>query len=761
MQINNPLQMNDWKIGRFLRLVISIQFALWGAIGLDAIGLQIPILRQFVGFIYLTFIPGILVLRILKLHKLGDVDTFLYTVGMSITVLMFIGLFINTFYRFVGISRPISLMPLIVTISAVVLILCVICYIIDKGYSAPSFINIKDLLSVPALFLFLIPFLAVFGTYLVNFHQNNILLMLMMAVISVIVILMGFDKFITQKFYPLTIAVITIALLLHNSLISMFIWGWDINLEFYISHGVIANSLWDSSALSSLNSMLSIVMLAPIFSIIANMNLEWVFKIIYPFLFSLVPLGLYSVFQKQTNDKIAFLGCFFFVSINTFYVEMIALARQEVAELFYILLIMLMINKDMNKTSRSFLTIIFGISLIVSHYGLSYIYMAFLISTWLILTLASNSDIQNLAKNFYSKFSRNKKHKLDYNLSIVLINDITITTTYVGLFIVFTLTWYLYTSNSSSFNNIVHIGDQIAEKIYTDFLNPEAVQGLKILTTETYTPLRDINKIINYINQIFIIIGVVVLLFKSSNMKFEKEYEVFSVLNLMILFASISLPFFASSLNMTRIYQITLFFLAPLIVIGAMSIFREISNKVRVAWTTKSVRWSLKVLSIYLVIFFLFQIGFIFQIAEGYSGSISLSQEGVKKYGSINNKIGFYNSIIPEQDVSSSRWLSNNANNTYKIYSDDSVTGIKNNALVSAGLIDYNRISVLTNNTFKTSDKSYVFLRYVNIVENIMSYRVPGTLIKKGGWYNTNEIYIFIENKNKIYSNGGSIIYTS
>ena len=57
MKINNPFQMNDWGIGKFLKVVLAIQLAVFGVIGLDAMGLQIPILRQFIAFIYLTFIP--------------------------------------------------------------------------------------------------------------------------------------------------------------------------------------------------------------------------------------------------------------------------------------------------------------------------------------------------------------------------------------------------------------------------------------------------------------------------------------------------------------------------------------------------------------------------------------------------------------------------------------------------------------------------------------------------------------------------------
>jgi uncharacterized membrane protein len=757
MQINNPLQMNDWEIKKFLKVVLSIQLAMWGAIGFDAAGLQIPIIRQIIGIIYLTFIPGIIILRVLKLHKLGDIETLLYMVGLSIATLMFTGLFVNTVYPFFGFYRPISTVALIITISIVVLILCVLCYIRDKSYSTPSFIDIKDLLSPPALFLFLIPFSAVFGTYLVNFHQNNILLMLMIAVISMLVLLIGFDKFIPKKFYPLAIFVISISLLFHNSLISTYIWGWDIHLEYYLSNLIVANAYWDSTNASIVNGMLSIVTLAPIFYDISGMSLIWIFKIIYPFLFALVPLGLYRVFQKQTNDKIAFLACIFFVSVNTFYTEMLSLARQEIAELFLVLLILSMIDKDMAKIKRSFLLIVFGVSLVVSHYGLSYIYMTVLISAWLLLVSYENPGIQKLVNGFYFKFNRNEDAE-SAGIPILLKKEgIAISPTFILLFVVFAISWYMYVSNSSSFNAIVSVGNHIVSSIYTDFLNPEAAQGLKIMMTETYTPLHNISKIINYLNQIFIIIGIFLLLKKRE--KFEKEYVAFSAVDLTILFASISIPFFASSLNMTRVYQITLLILAPFSVIGALAVFMKIGKKVGILSTDKNVRRSLQVLSVYFVIFFLYQTGFIYQIAEGYSGSISLSQEGIKNYPKAQTKMNFYNTYIPEQDVFSAKWLSNNRNGIYKIYSDDSLTGLTNNALVSAGLIDLTKISTLTNTTSDIPLNSYIYLRYVNIKEGIMSYRIPGTLLKKGGVYNTTEIYPLIETKNKIYSNGGSNIY--
>ena len=738
----NPFQINDWEIKKILKVVLAIQLAIWGVIGLDVIGLQIPILRQLIGFIYLTFIPGIIILRILKLHKLGNIETILYTVGLSIATLMFAGLLMNTVYPLFGISGQISAMLLIITISILVLILCILSYVRDKDFSELSFIDIKSILSPPALLLCLIPFLAIFGTYLVNFYNINILLMFLIVIIAIIVVLIGFDKFIPKNLYPLAVFMIAISLLYHNSLISMYIWGWDIHSEYYFSNLVIS-SAWNPAIPNSVNAMLSIVMLAPIYSIVSNIEITWVFKIIYPLLFSLVPLGLYRVFQKQTDDKIAFLSCFFFVSFFVFYGEMLQLARQQIAELFLVLLILLMVDKDMNKMKRSVLFIIFGFSLAVSHYGLSYIYMFCLISTWLILVLAENPEIQKMRDNFHSKFSRYKNKEFTGNPISSNPEGRTISSTFVLLFIVFTLAWYMYVSSSYTLNIIVQIGDHIASSIFTDFLNPKAAQGLGIIMVETASPLRSVTKYLHLLSQFFIFVGVITLISKREGMKFEREYEAFYLVNIVICFAAIGIPYFASSLNTSRLYQITLIFLAPFCVIGGITVFRMLSIIVKASWTDQRVRSSLKVLSVFFAIFLLFNSGFVYEVAKDNSSSISL-----------NSTIDYPR--FNEQEVLGAKWLHNVKGN------DIMYTDAYRQLLLRSFELEAGRVRAFPADVDKIRDVErirgglYIYMGTLNVVEDKV------LILHKSGVSSTRE-YINLEDivndRNKIYANGGAEVY--
>ncbi len=67
--VPNPLLMNDWPRKRTLITVFALQLLVWALIGLDAAGVQIPLLRGLVAFLYLLFVPGMLILRTLRLHN--------------------------------------------------------------------------------------------------------------------------------------------------------------------------------------------------------------------------------------------------------------------------------------------------------------------------------------------------------------------------------------------------------------------------------------------------------------------------------------------------------------------------------------------------------------------------------------------------------------------------------------------------------------------------------------------------------------------
>ena len=175
MKIN--FQMNNWENKKFLKVVLATQFALWGVICFDLMGLEIPVIRQIFTFIYLTFFPGYIILKILKLHDLCSIESLLYAIGLSLTTVMLTGIFTNTIYPMFGVNNPVSTTPLIITISIIVLLLCFLACMRDKDYSQNKeyIVNVNEFLSPHALFFFLLPLISIFGTVLMNnYNWNNI-----------------------------------------------------------------------------------------------------------------------------------------------------------------------------------------------------------------------------------------------------------------------------------------------------------------------------------------------------------------------------------------------------------------------------------------------------------------------------------------------------------------------------------------------------------------------------------------------------------
>ena len=710
MQIINPIQMNDWEIKKFLKIVFAIQFAIWGAIGLDSISLHIPLIRQIIGFIYLTFIPGFIILRILKLHNLGNIETVLYGVGLSLTTLMFTGTLITVAYPLIGISKPISTITLISTISALVFALSAICYVKDENFNNPNYINIKEIINPPTLVLCLIPFLAIFGTHLVNYYHNNILLICLTFIIVAIVVLITFSKLIPKKLYPLAVYIIAISLLFSNSLISSYVYGWDIHFEYYSANLVKLAGLWDPTISGNINAMLSIVMIAPIFSEILNLNLTWVFKIVYPLFFSFLPLALYHIYQKQTDEMTAFLSVFYFMSIFMFYTGMLGLARQMVAELFLALIILTMVVTKINVFSKRILMIIFGAGLITSHYGLSYLFLVFVPFGYIFMSCVL-------------------KYKSD-----------TFRIGFLMIYIVLVLTWYMCISSGSAFNQIVHIAQNIFETMHSDILSTTSIT---IATKASPTITNQLIKELYLVSQFLIIIGYTNVLMCSKKFRFRNEYLTLSIMFIFVLIASTMTS--STGMKIQRLFHIASIVLSPFLVIGSITISRMIYKIRGVALTYKSDKNSLRVVSIFLIIFFIFNNGFVQEITKESPRSISLNQDLYKNLDSTNRNT-FFSMYYTDVDICGVGWISKNKNNEMKIYAD---TARKNLLFSSYGMMpnEYR----LYNNTNVKSD--YIYLGYPNTHYGLMY----GPQL--GKYWNIQDISQLLDGKNMIYSSDGSKIY--
>lgn len=760
MYLKNPFRMKDWRIKEFLSLIIAVQIVFSVFLLLDFAGLDIPIVKNIVGFIFILFVPGMLLLRLLDLDGIKhNGQVLLYTVGLSLASLMLVGFLMNTIYPLFGVSKPLSFVSIFVTINILIVILCFICYKIDKSRryklilrnlkdmiikkSPPNHVNVNKLITPQVLFPILMPFLSIIGAYMMNVYQYNTLTMLMIFLIGLMALLVGIGK-IDSKYYPLFIFAISFSLLLHKALITNYIWGWDVNNEYFLANNVIVNSFWDQNLPMNYNSMLSVMMMAPILSTFINTGLVWIMKIVYPFIFSLTPLGLYYVFHKQTSSRIAFFAVFFFMIQFTFYTEMVSLIRQQVAEFMLVLVLMIMADEQMDVTKRSVLAIIFGMSIIVAHYGLAYIMMFILSVSMIFLYILDKNPVYVFKKYLTgSKFGNNEKHEVSTKIkqyrSVIKNSRIIITPPFVALFILFILIWDIYTSNSTIFQSFINIGCSIIGNLYS-FMDPNVTQGLSLVMQQQVTPLRNLQKNFYLICQLFIAIGIMALLFGKDGMNFKKEFKALSLAAFIVLMAGVFLPFFSSQMNTSRLYHMSLIILAPFCVVGIIKIFQLFRSFLKFKPFSKITRNNLfTVISIFLVVFLFFDTGFTYQIldkADITSIALSATCDFPK---------------FDQREVTSGKWLQKYSENNSTIYAD------KNRASVLNSMVSCVEIPAyfdLVNST------SYIFLGTVNIARDkvLISQMAGANIVIDEGYRSPDEI---LNGRFRIYDDGGSYIYGS
>jgi uncharacterized membrane protein len=541
---------NDWEIKRCLRLSLAILLAAVGLAGLAALGFDVPILRQIVGFIFLTFVPGILILRILKIHNIGSIESLLYSVGLSIAFVMFTGAFANFVLPFIGSSKPISTFPIMTTLATFTLILAAVAYKRDKDFStAPRKFNVSEIAHLPYLFLFLLPLLAILGAHLLNLYQNNFLLLFFIVVICCVVAMLAFDR-LPRNAYPMAIVMIGISLLLHITLISSQLSGYDIHTEYYYQNLVAQGGYWDFNVAGDVNTALSVVFLNPIYSLLLNIDAIWVFKVLYPLLFCLMPLALFHIFRQQIGDKKAFLAAFFLMAMTTFFTEMTALARQQIAEVLFALLILLLIDRKLALNQRMTLAIIFTLSLIVSHYALAYICLYLLIVAWGIVALIRSRAGKRawgwLTHKFGGLPQITSQGAFPHKIMAVI----------VSVYLIFVLAWYGSIGQGTALKTIRQIGEYSVTETGGFFESTEREA---------------------------LVLTAVGLDFPSASgwgkgFKFKTEYIALSTGAILILLACIVIPRFSIHLNVTRFYHISLFLLAPLCVVGGEVIWHRASS---------------------------------------------------------------------------------------------------------------------------------------------------------------------------------------
>lgn len=668
---------------------------------------NIILFRQVLGFLILVVLPGWLVLRI-SADRLDFWEKVILSVGLSVAYLMFMGLSINWIYFYLGIKSPLSLVFLLPTSTAGIVILAVIAGWRTHTPADPGLSGIEILFREPMLLIALmIPLFAVFGTCLMNTSSDNRILLGVYAGIIIYISFLALTPERESWVYPTASWAIGLALLLMYSLRSEHILGYDVHGEYIMFQNILMTSHWDITASSNpLNSCLSVVILPPVIQLLINISSgEYVYKIVYVLIFSVAPPASFYISRKYIGDRLAFLASMFFISQATFASSSQSNPRTTIALVFFALFIYVLFNSSLNSVSRITFLITFMAALVVSHYGTAYVFFAILMGGFIAGYLEKNHPA-------FRPYLISGKQVL-----------------FSGIFI---FIWYAQISDVSFTKGVLVVKD-VLFGMGNFFIAETRHQGtLKVMGIGARSSGDFLFSISHYLIALIIALGIIWLLYarikgiRSGVLLSELEIQHLGmlVMSAAILMAMILMPYLSQDYTADRLWTQVMVLLSLPFVIGLSSVLRNRRN-------------ALNLLLLAVILFHFSNANYLPYQMIGEPRSLVLNSAG-PDYGHF---------FVHDTEIESSRWLSDRKEQGAKVYSD-----FDGGQHLSLGHVEANWSSItffLYEPHIKKID--YIYLGYSNVVLD---------RVFTGYEYLSRELLsdLFVD-KAKIYDNGDSQIY--
>jgi|GEM_PF-5934172 len=729
--------------GRVAVSVVGIQILVLAIVGLERLGIELPVLREVVGVVYLSVVPGYLLLRIAGIRDESRIETIVYSVGLSLVSLMVAGVLANFALQQIGVNRPIAELPMVLSLAVFVGVLTL--FYLNRVDDVWEFeVDLRQLSSPSVLALTLLPFVGVYGALVLTRYSNNVLLVALYAVLLVLPLLVIADR-VPAPLVPYLVWIIAITLLLQNSLSGHYMaWG-DSPKEATLALDVLRNGYWKPAlapGYGSKYSMLRIVILHPIYALVTDLKFVWVFKVIHPLIFSLTPLALYRAYEHYTEQKTAFLSAFLYMSLFSFFIVLSRNTRTATALFFMALFVLLVANNRIPLSRRKILALLFVAGIVVSHYGASYMFM---------LALALVIVLRPVLERLFSGIS----------------TDAPLTS---PIFVLFYGTmlfgWYIYASpRSKAFNLLLGFANSFIGRLTDQFVaDPESTSATtRYLTSDFTSATLNTLKLYNVLVGGIIIVGLGLTywqLIKDNDVSFNSEYMGYASIALMI-FGITFLP--VERFNTARTYPTTLLFFAPFFVVG----IREALRLARRHIPKFSIEPTYRIAVTVLVVFLALNVGFVSAtITHEYSTNALVEKDRIMDDGHPTEKSYFYKQYPTTFGVAGTDWLQTVAQNDSALYMSNWPGGLKrpvghSSLTGSEAETPYFRGQIINREMIANDTdvpSGYVFL-------SAFSHERLGNVIRlPSGHFGfeytyTNRTSDHWEHKNLVYANGGTKIY--
>lgn len=331
-------------------------------------------------FLCITFLPGIAILRLMRITLRTFSAGVVYSFGLSVLTLMLSGLVANQLLFALGWERPLELLGALGIwdiVTAGLIIACVLVNRLPVRIQQWSPANVAK----PAWILFglslLLPCFAALGAFRLNNGGDAFLaeftLFFAAGLIAYGIIL---RRRLPSNLLAWLIFIIGLTVLCMTSLRGWDIVGHDIEREFRVYTSTYLHGHWDISLdRDPYNACLSITILPQMFAQLLNISGLAVFKIVLQVIFAVCPVVIFVLLRQYTAKLGALVGSLLFICYPTFINDSAMLTRQGVAYLFFALALLILSNQT-QKTRYKIVFLLCALGAVLSHYSTAYMFVA-------------------------------------------------------------------------------------------------------------------------------------------------------------------------------------------------------------------------------------------------------------------------------------------------------------------------------------------------------------------------------------------------
>lgn len=327
-----------------------------------------------------TFVPGALFLLALRDDDELGAEWIAYAGGLSLLIVMAVGLVVNVVLPRVGITEPLSASVYAPAMAVAVAVLAAACFA-SEGPEATLIVPTPSPLAPAPLFFLLLPLLGVLTITHMNQTGDNRPLVAVYFAVALVPLAAWF--LVDREWHALAVWSTAYSILLTEGLKSGASFPGNPVVVFTWIAGRWVPGTNGEQTIST--ELLQHGTIFPGFANFANVDIMTQMAQVNPLFVSLIPLALFVAFRQYVDSRIAVLGAAVFAFAHPYYNQYVMAGRAGTPVVFVSLFALALSDRGLSRVNASLLTMAFGLGVVWTHYGTSYFVMAALVPAFALL----------------------------------------------------------------------------------------------------------------------------------------------------------------------------------------------------------------------------------------------------------------------------------------------------------------------------------------------------------------------------------------